>query len=267
VDGPAIRPAAAFVTPEDRLDHRRNRRRRAHRRGDHRRPRPRARVESERHLQRRGLSAGPRVLDVATLVGTDAYWVQVSVPVSELGWFKIPGVNGDDGSVVDVRQRRGDRTLTWKGQVLRLLGEVDPIGRMARVLVEIRDPLGQRPEGLAEGERAPPILVGSYVEVAISAREVDKAFAVPRSALRDGDQVFVMNGSGKLEIRPVDIAWRRPTDVLVIGGLAAGDRLITSPIPAPVAGMTLRVKGESEQAAKAADAAPGDEKPETVEAN
>jgi RND family efflux transporter MFP subunit len=204
---------------------------------------------------------------VATLVGTDAYWVQVSVPVSELGWFKIPGVNGDDGSVVDVRQRRGDRTLTWKGQVLRLLGEVDPIGRMARVLVEIRDPLGQRPEGLAEGERAPPILVGSYVEVAISAREVDKAFAVPRSALRDGDQVFVMNGSGKLEIRPVDIAWRRPTDVLVIGGLAAGDRLITSPIPAPVAGMTLRVKGESEQAAKAADAAPGDEKPETVEAN
>jgi multidrug efflux pump subunit AcrA (membrane-fusion protein) len=87
---------------------------------------------------------------VATLVGTAAYWVQVSVPVSELAWFTIPGVNGDAGSAVDVRQRRGDRVLTWKGQVLRLLGEVDPVGRMARVLVEIRDPLGQRPDGLAE---------------------------------------------------------------------------------------------------------------------
>ena len=183
---------------------------------------------------------------VATLVGTDAYWVQVSVPVSELAWFKIPGVNGDEGSAVEVRQRRGDRTLEWEGTVLRLLGEVDPVGRMARVLVEIRDPLGQKPGGLKEGEIASPILVGSYVEVAIAAREIDSAFAVPRSALRDGDKVFLMNADGKLEIRPVEIAWRRPSDVLVAKGLKAGDKLVTSPIPAPVAGMTLRIKAVGE---------------------
>ena len=181
---------------------------------------------------------------VATLVGTSAYWVQVSVPVSELGWFQIPGVNADEGSVVDVRQRRGDRTLVWQGRVLRLLGEVDPVGRMARVLVEVADPLGQRPEGLADGDEAPPILVGSYVEVAIAARSIENAYAVPRSALRDGDQVYLMSDDGKLEIRPVEIAWRRPADVVVTGGIEPGSKLVVSPIPAPVAGMTLRVGGE-----------------------
>jgi hypothetical protein len=57
-----------------------------------------------------------------------------------------------------------------------------------------------------------------------------------------------MTGDGKLEIRPVEIAWRRPADVLVTAGLEAGDKLVTSTIPAPVAGMTLRARGETEQA-------------------
>lgn len=192
---------------------------------------------------------------VATLVGTDAYEVEVSVPVGNLDWFTIPGVNGDQGSAVDVRQRVGDHVQTWQGRVVRLLGEVDPAGRMARVLVRIADPLNleSKPEGReagAGGSRL-PLLLGSYVEVAIAARQVDGVFAVPRKALHEDHEVYVMNEDGKLDVRDVEVLWRRPDDVLVKSGLKAGEHLVVSPIPAPVEGMSLRTEATEKTEAKA----------------
>lgn len=192
---------------------------------------------------------------VATLVGTDAYWVEVSVPVGNLDWFHIPGVNGEEGSEVEVRQRAGDHVQTWQGRVVRLLGEVDPAGRMARVLVEIADPLNL--ESAPEGEEAGaggaklPLLLGSYVEVAIAARQVNGVFVVPRKALHQDRTIYVMSEDGKLDIREVEVLWRRPDDVLVTSGLEDGDRLVVSPIPAPVDGMTLRTDPKPATEAKA----------------
>ena len=189
---------------------------------------------------------------VATLVGTDAYWVQVSVPVSQLSWFAIPGIGGGkEGAEVEVRQKLGTVVQSRKGRVVRLLGEVDPAGRMARVLVEIPNPLLTNEvvvvgtEEQASAGATIPLLLGSYVEVAITAREVDGVFAVPRSAIHEGTKALVMSDDSKLEIRDVEVLWSKPDTVLIGGGLKNGDKLITSQIAAPVAGMMLRVAGDA----------------------
>ena len=182
-----------------------------------------------------------------TLVGTDAYWVEVLVPVARLNWFDIPGVAGATvGAKVNVVQEIGREEVRRTGRVIRLLGEVDPAGRMARLLVEITDPLGLKPPAAVAKETAPtgsrmPLLVGTYASVSIEGRESEDVIAIPREALRDDEFVFVASPDSKLVKKKVDVLWRLQDAVLVASGLANGDRVIVSPVPAPIQGMDLRV--------------------------
>jgi RND family efflux transporter MFP subunit len=195
-----------------------------------------------------GQLVGPQ-FSLATLVGTDAFWVQVAIPLERLDWIQVPGVDGaTEGALVTISQRLGDKTITRQGKVLRLLPDLDPMGRMARILVEIPDPLGLAAGKAAAGDAAAaiaekqelPLLIGSYVTVEIEGKEVDNAIELPRDAVRGGDEVYVMAGDGTLDVRQVSVVWRRPDSVLISAGLAAGDRVVVSPLQAAVKGMKLR---------------------------
>jgi hypothetical protein len=63
---------------------------------------------------------------------------------------------------------------------------------------------------------------------------------VPRTALREGREVWVMTEKDTLAIRPVALAWTGEDRVLVSAGLADGERLVVSELQAPVEGMALR---------------------------
>ncbi len=177
---------------------------------------------------------------LATLVGTDTFWVQAAVPLAEVEWIRIPGVNGASGSPVEVVQRLGSQEVRRQGRVLRLTGEVDEAGQMAQVLVEVDDPLNLKG---GAGESKLPLLLGSFVEVRIQGAELQNVVKVPREAVRGGGSAWVYV-DGKLEIRELEVAWREPDVVLVRGGLKAGEQLITSRLATPVHGMDVRAPAE-----------------------
>lgn len=186
---------------------------------------------------------------LATLIAIDRFWVQVSLPLEALARirFPFPGSETDGGSEVRVFQRVGDATIERRGRVIRLLSDLDPVGRMVRVLVEIDDPLG-----LAGGEAAQaregeptqsslPMLLGAYVHVEIDGGMAPSVIEIPRAALRGGDVVWVAEDERLVE-RPVDVVFRRDDTVLVGGGLRDGEQIIVSPLAAPVPGMAVRVR-------------------------
>jgi RND family efflux transporter MFP subunit len=183
---------------------------------------------------------------LATLVATDAFWLELAVPVEQLEWIAIPATNapGDEaGSAVQLVQQGGSAApITREGRVLRLMQELEPTGRMARLLVEVSDPLGLE---LPVAERGLPLMIGAWVRGKIAGRAVEDAIAVPRQALRDGDHVWTVDAQGVLQIKRVTVAWREADRVLVTGGIEAGERVVTSPLSAPVSGMALRVQGDS----------------------
>lgn len=191
-----------------------------------------------------GQLVGPQT-NVAVLVGTDRFWVQVSVPVEALASIRVPGRGGaEQGSSARVWQAADGAPIERLGEVIRVLPDLDPGGAMARLLVAIDDPVGQR----ADGDPELPMLLNSFVNVEVEAPPLDDVIEVPRAALREGDRVYVMDGDDQLRIRTVQIAWRRPDAVLVRDGLEDGERLITSRVPAPVEGMRLRTVADAEAA-------------------
>jgi len=179
---------------------------------------------------------------LAELAGTDEYWVQASIPVDRLGWITVPRNPGDAASTARILYGEGvERT----GSVIKLLGDLEEDGRMARVLVLVKDPLYLK----TPGTNKPPLLVGEYVKVEIQGRRLENVFRIPRTALRDNVKVWLVDDAGKLTIRNVDVLWRDIQTVLLQDGVQAGERIIVSDLAAPVNGMSVRVENAPDEPA------------------
>lgn len=172
---------------------------------------------------------------LADLVETDAYWVQVSVPVEQLKWLRIPKDFAEEGAPAAIYYR-GDRVL--KGRVIRLLADLSKEGRMARLLLEVKDPLGLQ----AQDTRRPPLLIGEYVRVLIEGAPLSDVYRIPRFALHNDNQIWVLDKEEKLAIRPVETLWRDEEFVFVRDGVRSDNLLIISALAAPVDGMQLRTE-------------------------
>ena len=175
---------------------------------------------------------------LAELVGTDEYWVKASVPMDRLKWITIPTKMGEPGSRVRVIYGGGSQSsYEREGLVIKLLGDLEAEGRMARVLVSVKDPLDQQ----ANGTRHPPLLIGDYVRVEIEGHELKDVFKIPRTALRDNSKIWIERGDGVLHIRHVEVVWRDPQYVFLRDGFKEGERLIVSDLATPVEGMAVIV--------------------------
>ncbi len=173
---------------------------------------------------------------VAVFAGTDRAEIVVPLPLHELGWLQIPRVSGrGEGSPATLQLATGGRVFEWSGRIVRALGDVDPQGRMARVVVAVDDPYGLR----SVSREKPELALGTFVEVVLHGETLADVAELPASALRDGERVWIMNDS-HLRFRPVTVI-RRARDEVVIGeGLAPGERVVLTNLAGAAEGMRLR---------------------------
>jgi hypothetical protein len=191
-------------------------------------------------VQTRRVELGSQVhacIALASLVGTDQYRVEASVPLDELRWIQIPGYNAETGSPARVYHDSAWGAGAFReGRVQRLRADLEPQGRMARLLIGVRDPLHLE----VEPAQAHPLILDSYVRLEIEGRTLPDVIEVPRTALRDGNRVWIMGPENALLIRELEPAWSGDGKVYVSEGLSDGDLLVTSDLAAPVEGMALR---------------------------
>ncbi|NUN14716.1 MAG: efflux RND transporter periplasmic adaptor subunit [Myxococcales bacterium] len=177
--------------------------------------------------------------NLATFVGTDEFWVQAVLPISDLRWLDIPGVNATSGASATVILPIGDGlNHKWRGEILRLLPELDPKGRMARLLISVKNPLELDPDGPIL-----PLFLGAYVHIEIAGKSLSNVVSLPRAAVHDGDKVWVMDKNNRLAIRTITSARQTATTVVIDSGITVEDRVVTSRIAVPIEGMRLREKG------------------------
>jgi multidrug efflux pump subunit AcrA (membrane-fusion protein) len=192
---------------------------------------------------------------LATLVGTDVFWVQVSIPVDKLSYIEWPQAD-QPGSRARLWIDTGRGRIVRSGRVVRLLGDLDPAGRMARLIIEVRDPFGlekrtaasttitAQPDEMDAGEPTRselPLLLGSYVHVDVEGKQLSDVAEIPRRALRRDNTVWLLNAKNELLIKRVRVVWSTSESVILRGPLATGDRIVISRLTAPVEGMSVRV--------------------------
>ena len=180
------------------------------------------------------------------LTGTDEFWINVSLQVDKLKWIKIPGKNGEEGSKVKVYNTSAwGESMFRTGKVVRLLPDLETSGRMAKLIVSIKDPLLINSEDPVRNL----LLLGSYVRVEIEGETIKSAYSIDRSLLRNGDNIWMASKEGdqtKLNIQSVDVLYKGRDEVVISSGIGASDNIVTSDISAPVKGMRLRISKQQE---------------------
>lgn len=175
---------------------------------------------------------------LARLVGTDSFWVRMTVPVDQLQRFDIPANISEKGSPVHIypQNKNGfDRFRT--GRILRLGANLEQDGRMALIYAEVKDPLCLLPENKGKTK----LLLGSFVRVTIEGKELTEVASVSRDHFHTNDEVWILNKENRLEIRKVDIAARTRESIFVKGGLKQGEKIITTTLSSPIEGSLLQV--------------------------
>jgi RND family efflux transporter MFP subunit len=169
---------------------------------------------------------------LATIVGTDEYWVEAVVALDQLSLIDFDYAGGCPAVV---RSQAG--IGQWEGRVVRIAGKLNETSRMATVIVAVSDPLR-----LHSYRSAPPLIIDDYVFVEIAGRQLSGVIELSRSALQDEDTVWVCDNN-TLDIRSVTLAWKSADKVYIQKGLAAGEQVIISELASPVQGMSLKIVG------------------------
>ena len=184
--------------------------------------------------------------EVAALYGAEAVEIPIAVPLDELRWlpmlspahFSPPSPAdpqpGTPLPAAAVHWQNGGQDYTWRGEVVRWEAGLDAATRTMTLVIEVREPWASfRP-----GEH-PALQPGMFCRVDITASEIPDAVVIPRTALHDGNTVFLAE-DGRLAQRQVQVARFRHDEAILSAGLQPGDKLVVSVLSAPVVGMKLR---------------------------
>jgi RND family efflux transporter MFP subunit len=171
---------------------------------------------------------------LASLVGTDSYYVETLIPLDRIDSIFIPDGSDDPASIASVRTGTGS---VRQGRVFKLPGDVEASGRLARLFIEVKDPLSLAGENTDEL----PMLLGDYVSVDIEGRTIEDVFIIPRQYFKDGNLIYTVDSENHLRIKKINIVWRDAVSV-VARGIEPGERLVISDLSAAVEGMSVRIQ-------------------------
>ncbi|MEM9997640.1 MAG: biotin/lipoyl-binding protein [Bacteroidota bacterium] len=184
---------------------------------------------------------------LAQLYASDVF--EVVVPLSQEDAALLPGLFQLRAGVADRRiparvvAAYGGVRYAWDGYVDRAESALDETTRTINAVVRVPAPFrgGERLDGLV-GDGAPPLLVGSFVDVQFQGAEVEAYAVVPRRSLRRGNEVWVIEQDSLLRIVPVRVLQQTDSDVFVVADrLAPRQRVVTSDLQAVTDGMTVRL--------------------------
>ncbi len=169
---------------------------------------------------------------LGSIYNTDAVKIVVPLESSALEWFNVPGFNttATDGAAAVVSAAVAGQKMIWQGRVVRAQGKIDPQTRMVNVVIRVEDPYAVMP----------PLYVGQFANVRIQGAPVSEAAVIPRAALRESDNVWVVDDDDRLSFRKVTLAWKDRRGMVIRQGLHDGERVVISTLTSVTDGMRVR---------------------------
>ena len=172
---------------------------------------------------------------IGSIYASDAVEVRLPVADAQLAFLDLPlGTRGElpptSAPDVDINARYGGKDYRWRGKLVRIEAEIDSRSRMVNVVARIAQ------DG---AEPLPPI--GLFVNAKINGRSVDNIVTLPRAAIRNENEVLIVDSESRMRFRAVELFRIDRDQVFVSGGLQDGDLVNLSPIQTVVDGMKVAV--------------------------
>ena len=174
---------------------------------------------------------------VATLYSIDFAEVRLPVRDEDIAFLPVSLARaGDDVGErpkVVLRAPVGGVERSWDAQIVSTEGELDPRTRMTNLIAQVAAPYDQPKD-------QPALTVGLFVEAEIAGNVYEGIVAIPRSALREGNRVHLVDGNGRLVFRRVDVLRVTGETAYLRGGIASGETICLTILPDAMEGQRVR---------------------------
>lgn len=174
---------------------------------------------------------------LAQIFSTEVVEVRLPLTDAQLGMVGLPvayfAQDAEEGPEVVFDAVVGGERREWRGRIVRTDAALDPQTRILHAIAQVQDPYGTGADDDA------PMAVGLFVNAEIEGRMVEGAVVIPRAGLRNLDQVYVARPDDTLEIRRVQLASAGAERAVLTAGVAAGERVVVSPMQSAVDGLAL----------------------------
>jgi RND family efflux transporter MFP subunit len=177
---------------------------------------------------------------LAKIYATDFVEVRLPIADRQLQYLNVPpGHRGelpiDAQPATTLRADFAGQPVEWTGRVVRTEAEIDVKSRMVHVVARVQN-----------DAQKTPLSVGLFVDAEIEGLLVENVVVLPRVALRDGNQVLVVDAENRLRFRAIEPLRLHGDEVLIASGLAAGERVCVSPLQTAVDGMPVAPVADAE---------------------
>jgi len=175
-----------------------------------------------------------RAVDVGSLIGAgtqELFALTQTDPLRLSVW--VPQAYADDiaaGQSVSIRPL-GTQGQAISARIDHVAGALDPVTRSRQAEISLPNHDSQ-------------LLPGAYVEIAIDIAQKASPLLVPANALvmdKDGTHAVIVDGQGRIDLRPVKIGRDFGREVEILEGIAANDVLVASPSDLLTQGETVNV--------------------------
>jgi RND family efflux transporter MFP subunit len=184
---------------------------------------------------------------------TDFAEVRLPLTDQDLAFVDLPyaaeitGTGEARGPKVTLSAIQRGAPKEWSARIVRTEGVVDESSRVTYAVARVRDPYKLESEG-------EPLPIGSFVSATIEGTAVADLLRVPRRALRGSDQLLFVDADNRLRIRNVRVMRADAEFAYIDAGAAAGERVVTTTMEAPINGMLVRTTADPAVPDEASDA-------------
>ncbi|MDE0129693.1 MAG: efflux RND transporter periplasmic adaptor subunit [Gammaproteobacteria bacterium] len=189
---------------------------------------------------------------IARLYAVDYLEVRLPIADQQLAYLNIPPMQRGEldeslAPEVELSADFAGQHYKWRGRIARTEAEIDMRSRMVNVVARVR--------AAADDPHYAPPPVGLFVQAEIQGRSAVNVVVVPRSAMRNGNQLLIVDENDRLRLRTVSVARIYGDDAYIDGGLEQGERVCISALQTVVDGMRVEVVMDGVSAAPGAAAA------------
>lgn len=182
------------------------------------------------------VSAG---IQLGEIFATDVSEVRLPLSTSDLSFINLPKpnkpLNIDKAPKVILINKVGEESQEWIGSIVRSEENVDPINRMVYVVAKVDDPYSLKNNNKALLRR------GTFLKATINGRTAKKIIAIPRTALRGKDRVWIAE-DGKLIYRKVKPVYLDENLAIISEGIDSNEQIIVSLLAGVIDGMGIKIE-------------------------
>ena len=176
---------------------------------------------------------------IATLYANDVVEVRLPIADRQLAFLNLPPLrNGnfpeDMQPTVKLSADYGGQTREWFGKIVRAEAEIDTSSRMVQLVARVESV-----------EDSQDLSVGLFVTAEIAGLAVENIVRLPRSAIRNDNQVLVVDTENRLRFRDIQPLRLYKDNVLINAGLIPGERVCVSTVQTAIEGMAVNPVADS----------------------